>query len=50
VNQFTKIYRIDEHRNVRWREVPSLMIESLMLKKKRECERKKEEWSTCEEV
>jgi hypothetical protein len=39
VNQFTERYRIEKHSNVRSMEVLSLVIESLVLKKKRECER-----------
>jgi hypothetical protein len=35
---------------VRSREVQILMLESLLLKKKRECEREKEEGGTREEV
>jgi hypothetical protein len=42
VNRFTERYRTEERRNVRSREVPSLVIESLMLKKKREYEREEE--------
>jgi hypothetical protein len=35
----------EEHRNVRSRDVSSLVIENLVLKKKRECEREEEEES-----
>jgi hypothetical protein len=35
VNRFTERYRTDEHRNMRSTEVLSLVIESLILKKKR---------------
>jgi hypothetical protein len=45
VNRFTERYRTDELKNVRSREVSSLVIENLVLKKKRECEREKEEES-----
>jgi hypothetical protein len=34
VNQFTERYRTEERRNMRLREVMSLVIESLLLKKK----------------
>jgi hypothetical protein len=43
VNQFTEIYMTEKRQNVRLREVPSLMIESLVFKKKKECEREDEE-------
>jgi hypothetical protein len=43
VNQFMERYRTEERRNVRSSEVSSLVIESLVLKKKRECEMEKEE-------
>jgi hypothetical protein len=39
VNRFTKRYRTEKRRNMRSREVVSLVIESLVLKKKRECVR-----------
>jgi hypothetical protein len=39
---------IEEHWNVRSREMLSLVIESLVLKKKREYVREKEERDTCE--
>jgi hypothetical protein len=42
VNRFTERYRTEKQRKVRSREVPSLVIESLMSKKKRECEREEE--------
>jgi hypothetical protein len=48
VNRFTERYRTDELKNVRSREVSSLVIENLVLKKKRECEREKEEADTRE--
>jgi hypothetical protein len=34
VNQFTERYRTEERKNMRLREVMSLVIESLLLKKK----------------
>jgi hypothetical protein len=43
VNQFTERYRIRGRRKVRSREVQILKVESLVLKKKRECERAKGE-------
>jgi hypothetical protein len=48
VNRFTVRYRTEKRTNVRSREVMSLVIESYVLKKKRECEREEEEGSTCE--
>jgi hypothetical protein len=39
VNRFTKRYRTEKRRNMRLREVVSLVIESLVLKKKRKCVR-----------
>jgi hypothetical protein len=48
VNRFTKRYKTRGHRNVRWREVQILKVESLVLKKKRECEREEEEKDTHE--
>jgi hypothetical protein len=43
-----KLDKLPQPTLVRWKEVPSLMIESLMLKKKRECEREEEEGGTQE--
>jgi hypothetical protein len=48
VNRFTERYRNEERQKVQSREAPSLTIESLMLKKKRECEGEKEEGGTRE--
>jgi hypothetical protein len=42
MNQFTERYRSKERRNMRSTEVLSLVIESLVLKKKRERERDEE--------
>jgi hypothetical protein len=48
LNRFMERYRTEKRRNVRWREVPSLVVENLVLNKKREYEREKEEWGTRE--
>jgi hypothetical protein len=42
MNRFKERYRTGGHRKVRSREVPSLVVENLVLKKKRECEGEEE--------
>jgi hypothetical protein len=46
VNRFTERYRTGRRPRVRSREVQILMVERLLLKKKRNCEREKEEGGT----
>jgi hypothetical protein len=46
VNRFIERYRTDGRPKVRSRAVSSLMVESLVLKKKRECEMEKGEEDT----
>jgi hypothetical protein len=48
VNQFIERYRIRGRRKVRSREVRILKVESLVLKKKRECKREEREGDTRE--
>jgi hypothetical protein len=43
VNQFTERYETKGRRRVRSREGQNFMVENFVLKKKRECEREKEE-------
>jgi hypothetical protein len=50
VNRFIERYRTDGRPKVRSRAVSSLMMESLVLKKKRECETEKREEDTREEL
>jgi hypothetical protein len=50
MNRFIERYRTDGRLKVRSRAVLSLMVESLVLKKKRECETEKGEENTHEEL
>jgi hypothetical protein len=50
VNQFTERYRTGGRRSVRSREIHILVVERLLLKKKKECDGEEEEGGTCDEV